>query len=137
MKVCRVCGVELVVGENILEKTFKSSNYKCRPCAAEYHRRWREANLEKVREYDRRWCEANPEKQREYDRRWREANPEKIRERHMRWREANLEKQRESERRWREANRAQKIAVYLEYRRYREFLKILSEVNPKAAEVPA
>ena len=45
----------------------------------EAHKRWRDANPERVREYKQRWYAANRERQIEIHQRWRDANPERIR----------------------------------------------------------
>jgi len=81
VKTCRVCGVELVVGENWYPSRAPRRDYICKQCDAEKSRRWREANPEKTREYSHRYREAHPEKARENGRRWQKANPEKTRER--------------------------------------------------------
>ncbi len=63
-----------------------ASTSRCVECA----RKYREANLEKMREVSRKYREANPEKIRERQRKYDEANHEKIRERHRKYRQGGL-----------------------------------------------
>lgn len=71
--------------------------------AAEYTRKWKEANPERYRENARRagaerWA-RNPEKIREKNRRYRAENPERVKAWKQAWRLKNLGKVREAERR--------------------------------------
>jgi len=54
LRACRVCGIELVEGDNCSPSYARDHRRICRPCEAEAARRWREANPEKQREYNRR-----------------------------------------------------------------------------------
>ena len=69
--------------------------YKCKEKQAEYLRRYRDANREKVNEQNRRYYQANKEKENERSRRYRAANPEKEAERKRKYQAANREKMNE------------------------------------------
>ena len=71
------------------------------PSSREASRKWRAANLEKVKESSRKWRAANPEKNKEYQRKWRAANPEKNKEYQIKYTLANPEKNKEASRKWR------------------------------------
>ena len=58
MKICRVCLVELIVGENWNISCSKTYNYICKGCSREYI----ENNKEKVKEYGKEYRENNKEK---------------------------------------------------------------------------
>lgn len=53
MKSCRVCGAELLLGENWLESAARRSDYSCRSCRNEQSRKWKETNPEKTAEIQR------------------------------------------------------------------------------------
>ena len=52
---------------------------------AEYQRRWRLKNLERIRVYQRRWQRKNKEKIKEYYRNWRTANMARVRDLRRKW----------------------------------------------------
>ena len=70
----------------------------------EQHRRYREANKEKVLERHRRYLEANKEAVAKQRRRYIEANKESVREKDRQYREANKEAVAERNRRWTRRN---------------------------------
>ena len=59
-------------------------------------------------------------------------DPEKRREYARKYREANREKELERKRKYREAIQERKIRAYLEYRAYRNFLKLAQEIKGAA-----
>jgi hypothetical protein len=86
-------------------------------------RRWREANLEKIKKYrmanrhkDREYRDANREKCKLACRKYRVFNPEKAKASEKKWREANREKVNERSKRWAKRN-PEKIAARVNIRR--------------------
>ena len=92
MKVCRVCKIELVVGENWLESYAKNSNYICRDCLREHDKEYRENNKQKRKEYSKEYYENNKEKIKEHDKEYYENNKEKRKEKNKEYYENNKEK---------------------------------------------
>lgn len=78
---------------------------RCKTCVAEHHRRYCEANRDKVQERHRRYREANRDKRLESQRRYCEANRDKRLESHRRYREENRDKRLEYDRWYWEENR--------------------------------
>ena len=82
---------------------------------AEYHKKYRELNKEKISEYR----ELNKEKKREYNKKYTEEHKEKKSEYDKRYRELNKEKIREQSKKWnkehRREYRKEKKAICLEY----------------------
>jgi hypothetical protein len=80
-----------------------------RAAKAEYLRRWRAANREKIQETDRKYRENNRERLAEKSRQYRIDNPEPpdapVREKRRRWRQENPDLVKQYDRRYREANR--------------------------------
>ncbi len=77
---------------------------RCVECDRKRHRKYDEANREKIREASRKFREANPEKTGERKRKYYEANREKMREAGRKYDEANREKILERKRKYYEAN---------------------------------
>ena len=99
----------------------------CKPCMAEYHRRYREANRDKIAENHRRYREKNPEKVAESARRWRKANPNYD---HRRY-ETHRGEIREQRRRYHEENReilGAKVSKYI--REAQELSGAFATVSP-------
>jgi len=69
---CKVCGVELICGENCYRSCFRGFNFYCKKCWNEMNKKYN--TPEKHREACRRYRERNPNKDHEYY----EANKEKI-----------------------------------------------------------
>ena len=115
-KKCTCCGRWLVASTDNFYK-LKNGKYgleaRCKECAKNQNKRYREANRDKVAEKNKRWCEVNKEQQKQY----RQANKEKIAEYQKQYRENNKGKRAECQKRWREANK-EKIAKY--GKQYRE-----------------
>jgi hypothetical protein len=59
---------------------------------AEYNRRWRQANRERVAEYNRAYREAHPEREATRHKAYHEANREHVAARHKRVRDADPER---------------------------------------------
>ena len=82
---------------------------------AEYKRRYREENKEKIAEYHhnyhRRWRELHKEELAEYNRNYRKVNADAIAELKRRWEELHKEERAERSRRYRKENK-EKIAEY-------------------------
>lgn len=76
--------------------------------AAEYARKWRADNPDKVRENNRKWRESHPYTNNEGMKIWQQANREKVSEYNKKWRAANPEKFKasasEATRKWQKAN---------------------------------
>lgn len=47
---------------------------------AEYQRKWRQQNKEKVAAYSKKWNETNKNKRRQIEKDWKERNPDKVKE---------------------------------------------------------
>lgn len=101
--------------------------------AAEYARKWRASNQDKVRENNRRWRESNPD----YLKGWQQANPGKVRENNKKWREANPEKFKasvsEATRKWQKANPDKMAAIAR--RRYEKIKAAGTHTHDEALEV--
>ncbi len=82
----------------------------------ETNKRWREKNPDKVTESRKKWFEQNPEKVKESRKKWNEQNPEKIKESNKRWREANPDKVKARYKRWCDANPDKVKAAKQRYR---------------------
>jgi 5-methylcytosine-specific restriction endonuclease McrA len=86
---------------------------ECKAASSEYHRKWREANIDTVRARQRKnarkYAEANSDTVRARQRKWRAANyaanRDKVLESNRQWVKENPEKALAKDRRWREANR--------------------------------
>ena len=74
----------------------------CKTCQAEYTKRWRATNAEKIKADKKAEYEAKREHYIAKAKEWRDANPERKRENDLRWRTENYERKRENDRRWRE-----------------------------------
>jgi len=93
VKTCSRCGETKPVSEFSKYKAKKDGlQVYCKPCVAEYNRKYREENKEKCAEYNRKYREENKEKIVECNRKYREENKEKELERHRKYREENKEK---------------------------------------------
>lgn len=92
----------------------------CKACQAEYTKKWRAENAEKIKadkkaDYDvnreehlrkaKEWALANPEKKKETDKRWRMENADRKRENDRLWREMAGESRLEQKRQYHAANR--------------------------------
>ena len=82
---------------------------------AEYHRKWRESNTEKLAASKKKYREENLEKVAAGEKKWRDANSKKAAANNKKWRAANPEYQRKyhaanrekaasAVKKWREAN---------------------------------
>ena len=90
-KKCNNCGKWLVASTDNFYK-LKNGKYgleaRCKECAKNQNKRYREANREKDLDRKKQWYEANKEQQKQY----REANRDKRAEYNKQYREANKEK---------------------------------------------
>lgn len=77
MKECQTCRVELVVGDNCSEASYRRRYSYCKPCTNAQAAKWRAANRDKQREIDKAWRSRNLEQSREKSRRWNKDNPER------------------------------------------------------------
>ena len=112
MKICSKCGESRPMSEFYHDKNKKDGHQPwCKICAAEYERKYYEANREKKIEYSCEWYKANREKKAEYDREYRKANREKLSAHCREYCEAHREEKAEYDCKYREANR-EKIAEY-------------------------
>lgn len=64
---------------------------ECKRCASESHRRYREANPQKVKAARARWRERNRQHTRDYAKEWATRNPERKREKDREWSRSNPE----------------------------------------------
>lgn len=97
-KECSKCGEVKLAGE------FPAGRLRCKQCAVEYQRQWREKNAEKNAEWHRQWREKNPDKVAEWHLRYRQKNPDKAAERDRQWREKNPDRVTKMRRQWCEKN---------------------------------
>ena len=51
MKLCKICNIELIAGENITLSQFKISNFKCKSCKLKETYKYKAANKDKVRKH--------------------------------------------------------------------------------------
>jgi hypothetical protein len=83
-KVCRKCGEEKPIGEfSPNKRATDGAQPRCKPCMAEYIRRWRAAHpdredLEKARARKTRWRTNNREYHNSVSARWARRNPDKV-----------------------------------------------------------
>jgi len=103
-KYCRVCGCELVAGENWYNSRYKRKERICKTCDDEHTRTYRQNNLEKKREYDRRYRQNNLEKMRNREKKYRQNNLEKIKGWRQNYYQNNREKIIEHTRTYRQNN---------------------------------
>ena len=93
MKRCSTCGVEKDATEFSRNATRKDGLQSyCKACAAEYQKRYRAENPDKVRERQKRWYAENHDKVRESHKRWRAENPDKKRGSDKQWQANNPDK---------------------------------------------
>lgn len=109
----------------------------CKPCRAEYIRRYREKNRDEIREKQRRHYEANRDKIMERHRRYQEVNRDEVREQKRRYYKANRDKILEYQRGYQEANRDKKLEYERRYREEnRDILKVqISKYRREAQEI--
>lgn len=89
-KVCTSCKEEKSISDFNKDRSRKDGhNCRCKACAKEKRRKYREENREKAREYNRKYREKNREKVREYNRKYIEKNLEKNREKARKYIEKN------------------------------------------------
>jgi 5-methylcytosine-specific restriction endonuclease McrA len=93
VKPCRKCGARE-----------RDKSGKCKPCARERGRNWRDANPERFAESVRQWREANPEKVVEGGRKWYASNTERKGKTNRRWAQTNPERRAEITRNWQKTN---------------------------------
>ena len=111
MKTCTKCGETKPLDDfHRNQSGADGRRSRCRECTAEYRRRYREENLDKVMEYQRRWREENRDKVLDYRRRYQEENRDKELERMRRWREENRDYRRSLNR----ANQSESQAMSVE-----------------------
>lgn len=74
-KFCGRCKEEKSVSDFSKDRSRKDGlRNRCKDCAREYLRKYREKNREKVREWDRNYKKENREKAREWERKYEEKN---------------------------------------------------------------
>ena len=115
MKRCTVCGRWLVASTVNFYK-LKNGKYgleaRCKDCAKNQNKRYREANREKDLDRKKQWYEANKEQQKQY----REANRNKIAEYKKQYREANKEKMTEQRKQRYQDNKEKELERNKQYR---------------------
>ena len=115
MKRCTVCGRWLVASTVNFYK-LKNGKYgleaRCKDCAKNQNKRYREANREKDLDRKKQWYEANKEQQKQY----REANRNKIAEYKKQYREANKEKMTEQRKQRYQGNKEKELERNKQYR---------------------
>lgn len=117
-KTCTGCGETKPLDRFSKEKRREDNRRsRCKSCDAEYKRRYRAENRDKLAEYQRRYDAENRDKVVERRRRYVEKNRDKIAERRRRYEAENRDKIAEYQRRYYEENR-DRIAE--RERRYRE-----------------
>jgi len=133
-KYCRVCGCELVIGENWTESHKRKSIFTCKKCMHEYRlnnkerivkyqHEYRLNNKEKLVEYKREYRLNNKEKLSERNKEYYLKNKEKLSERNKEYYLNNKEKINEQYKEYRLNLRTRKIELYLNYREYRKLLR--------------
>jgi 5-methylcytosine-specific restriction endonuclease McrA len=119
MKLCNKCGQQKPLSEFTGKKGNKDGlSCRCKDCAREYDRKWRDTNPEKSRSSSRKWKAAHIDDVYDMNRKWRAINPDKVRESVRKWAFANLDKVRESVRKYRNAN-PEKVLEFSRARRAR------------------
>ena len=92
VKCCSGCGVVKPLDDYYRDRSRPDGRTpRCKECAKEATRRYREENRDKVLERRRRYYEGNRGKAREYDRQYYEKNRDKVMDRTLRYREENRE----------------------------------------------
>ena len=115
MRKCTCCGRWLVASTVNFYK-LKNGKYgleaRCKDCAKNQNKRYREANREKDLDRKKQWYEANKEQQKQY----REANRNKIAEYKKQYREANKEKLTEQRKQRYQDNKEKELERNKQYR---------------------
>jgi 5-methylcytosine-specific restriction endonuclease McrA len=105
-KRCTTCGVVKYFGEFGKGSSGAGGvTSRCKVCAAEYNRKYREKNKEALADSRRKYCEENKGALAEYQRKYREENREAIAELRRKWNEENKERVTEYGRKYREKNK--------------------------------
>ena len=108
-KVCSKCGKRKRVEDFRGDRCTRRS--VCRECDAEYGRKWRRENKDKVKVYEQRWRRENKDRKRETNRKWVARNKERVHMLQKQWCERNKEAMRASNKKHRLANK-EKRACY-------------------------
>jgi hypothetical protein len=77
---------------------------RCKRCISIRCKRWRDANVERVRQNNRDYNVTNAERHRARAKEWNEQNPERTRQRCSFWYRANKQYAGDAAREWRKAN---------------------------------
>lgn len=85
-KLCKVCRVELVLGENFTDGQKKARNYRCRKCASDNGKLWSKQNRARARETAKARAKSNPEAVKAYRAEYYSRNKDKWAEYHKNWR---------------------------------------------------
>lgn len=92
-------------------------NWKNKQEVAEYNKRYRETNVEKIKRIKKAYRLKNLQKEHEYGRRWRQLNKDKCKIRLEKWRERNPEKNNEYNRKYYKINPQKFISMQKDYRK--------------------
>ena len=112
MKHCRKCEVPLVAGENWTASASNKNDHICRKCVRDKNRKYRKANVEKIRA---RQASYRAENKGIIDARiakWRLENPDKVRAGLAKYQKDNLPKFRASKAKRRALKKAQTPSWY-------------------------
>lgn len=144
-KTCTKCGETKTLDGFRKRNSRNAVESRCKNCEAEYRRRYREENREKILERGRRSYEENREQRLEYARRYHDANREKKRSKARRYHWENREQRLEYSLRWNKENREKvresQRSRYEENRdvlnhQSRKNIAQLQELSKKLATVP-
>lgn len=106
MKTCKKCGKAKPLAEfERAEGTRDGHRGSCKSCRADYGRRYREANGERLRQKKRKYYAANRDRIRAVNDRWQARNRDHKLQKQLEWRVANRERLRQEALRYYEANR--------------------------------
>ncbi len=83
---CKVCGVELILGDNFTEGQKKARSYRCRKCLSDVGKKWSIENRDRARELAKARAKADPESLKKYRAEYYSRNKEKWTEYHRAWR---------------------------------------------------
>lgn len=102
MKFCSRCGQEKNISEFYKDKSRPDGfSYKCKKCADDINKNWKQKNPDTAKEAVARWFKNNPTKNREAVRRYKAAHKDMVEERAKKYRKEHPEKNRETSARYR------------------------------------
>ena len=94
-KECTKCGATKPLEEFVLDRRRKNERQgRCKECAKQTSKEWRERNRERKFANDKRWQEENPERVAELRKHWRAKNPNRYQDQGARHRKKNPDKAR-------------------------------------------